>query len=267
MIGNELQLPVSKRLSANEVKYANLLSSGIDENIKYTIDWLNTSDGKKLLRLSPTDEEDFDEYFFSSSLYDGLNEQFQTNSKNAISPIRSFYQIGSKLGYEQLGRTLPLMESDVKARGIVEDNCDDIVINLNKESGIGIKDILFASLLAGFGTAKINQSILQMPYQPIRGNVGLLKRCEMIARTEYSRSINTGTLQAYSNVGVTEVDIITTGLSNVCDDCLDLEANNPYTLQEAMRLLPLHPQCACSYQPIPNSMSNNDGEIQIVDLT
>lgn len=264
MTGNELALPVCKRLSSDEVRYKKLLTNGVDENIKHTIDWLNTSEASGL--LSVTDEDDFNDEFFSSSLYYGLNDQFNINSKNGAVPIEKFYKIGSRLGYNDLRRKLPWLNSDDDAIDIVKLNTEDIVLNLNRESGIGIKDILFASALAGLGVPMINQNLLQMPFQPIRGNVGIYTRCEMIARTEYSRAINTGTLQAYSNVGVREVDIITTGLPNVCDDCLDLENNNPYTLQEAMRILPLHPNCACSYSPIESSISNS-GEIQIVDLT
>lgn len=264
MTGNELTLPVCKRLSSDEVKYKKLLTDGVNENIKYTIDWLNTNEARNLLTIK--DEDDFNDEFFSSSLYYGLNDQFIINSKNGAVPIEKFYKIGSNLGYRDLRRKLPLLDTDDDAIEIVQRNAEEIVLNLNKESGIGIKDILFASVIAGYGVPRINQSILQMPYQPIRGNVGLYTRSEMIARTEYSRAINTGTLQAYSNVGVSEVDIITTGLPNVCADCLDLESNNPYTLQEAMRILPLHPNCACSYTPIMSSISNS-GEIQIVDLT
>jgi hypothetical protein len=195
-----------------------------------------------------------------------LNNIFLKNRNGNAKFINKFYNKGSKLGYDDLGRMLPFMSSDGDVLDILNEYVGDVVENVNIECGIGIQDVLMLGVMGVLGVNEIKENILNVPYVPIRSNISLASRCNMIARTEYGRAINTGVLQAYSNSGVTEVNINTTGLPNVCDDCLDLELNNPYSLDEAMRLLPLHPQCACSYSPIINGVENVDNPV-IIDLT
>jgi hypothetical protein len=50
----------------------------------------------------------------------------------------------------------------------------------------------------------------------------------------------------------TLVGIVTAGDDLVCEDCLDLEANNPYRLQEALGLIPAHVNCRCAWEPWSN---------------
>ena len=260
---DELKLPVCKKLSRDELNYIKVLNNGVDKNIQYTIKWLNTPDARSLLRIN--DEDEFEDEFFSSMLYANLNEIFKQNVSNSEGIIKRFYDVGLSLGYKEVGKKLPFLHSDKKAILILTDYVNEVTLNVNQEVGIGIKDVLMFGVLGGIGMSKLTESLLKVPYAPIRSNISVSSRCTLVGRTEYSRAINTGTLQAYSNAGVNEVDIVTTGLPNVCDDCLDLESNNPYTVEEAMKILPLHPQCACSYYPVKESI--NDKEPIIVDLT
>lgn len=260
---NELKLPVCKKLSRDEITYIKVLNNGVDEDIQYAIKWLNTPEAKTILKIR--DEDEFDEMFFSSVLYDNLNKIFHKNVLNGNGIIKRFYNTGLSLGYDDIGKKLPYVADDDDALVILTNYVGDVTLNVNQEVGIGIKDILLLGVLGGYGVSKITENLLKVPYAPIRSNISVSSRCTMIGRTEYSRAINTGTLQAYSNSGVNEVDILTTGLPNVCADCLELESNNPYTIEEAMRILPLHPQCACSYSPVKESISN--GEPIVIDLT
>lgn len=260
---NELALPVCKKLSRDEVNYIKLLNNGVDENIQYAIKWLSTPEAKSILEIS--DEEEFEDEFYGSSLYTNLNKIFSKNVESSKGVIKRFYNIGLKLGYDDLNKKLPFSSYDNEALSILSDYVSEITLNVNKEVGIGIKDVLMVGVIGGYGLSKLTEDLLRVPYVPIRSNVSVSNRCVMVGRTEYGRSINTGVLQAYSNSGVSEVDIITTGLPNVCSYCLDLESNNPYTIEEAMNILPLHPQCACSYSPIKDSMGSSAPVI--VDLT
>ena len=36
----------------------------------------------------------------------------------------------------------------------------------------------------------------------------------------------------------------------VCDDCLEIEDNNPHDVFEAQSLLPMHPNCRCAFAPV-----------------
>ncbi len=260
---NEIRLPLSKKLSKDEKNYLRVLNNGIDNVIQYTIKWLDTSEADNLLNV---DEDEFIDEFVSSNLYSNLNSIFLENSNNGKKLISRFYKIGSKLGYDDIGHILPVMPSDNKALNILTNHVGDVVINVNVECGIGIQDELLLGAMNNVERDKLKENILMVPFVPIRNVLNVTSRCGLIARTEYGRAINTGVLQAYSNSGVNQVNINTTGLPNVCDDCLLLESNNPYSLEEAMQLLPLHPQCACSYSPVHDSIENNE-DVVVIDLT
>ena len=70
-------------------------------------------------------------------------------------------------------------------------------------------------------------------------------RSEMIARTEMNRSFTNGVLQTYANYGLNSFDIVNYNDIGICDTCIEFIQNNPYTLEEVMKLLPVHPNCKC----------------------
>jgi hypothetical protein len=77
-------------------------------------------------------------------------------------------------------------------------------------------------------------------------------RSRVLARTELNRSYNHASLLRYERNGIGEVDIINT---TPCDECKPYAKGGggtyrgPYTLEEAMGTLPIHPQCLGSYSP------------------
>ena len=113
------------------------------------------------------------------------------------------------------------------------------------------------------------RNLMELPLSPINGNISVRTRAEMIARTEKARAQNTGTLQAYANYGVDQIEVITSHDDLVCDYCLELEEGNPYMLQEADNLIPAHPNCRCYYVahvPEPDELGSFDiGSLSIVD--
>ena len=50
------------------------------------------------------------------------------------------------------------------------------------------------------------------------------------------------------------VNVLTAGDDKVCADCEDLAAEGPYSLFEAMGLLPAHPNCRCAFVPFTESV-------------
>ena len=255
----------TKKMSKAEKGFHNNLMNGLNKQLVLSTNFLNTSEFNKIGKNN--DEEDFDEWFVGTSLYEDLTLLMNDNVISSGDYINRFYMAGSRLGYDQLKRKTDYSFNryDNKALAILRDYTDDLIYDLNRELAIGIKDTIYDGIENNESKGDIKKLMLGLLTVPIISNVNLEFRSEMISRTEYSRGINTGTLQAYSNNGVKEANILTSGMSNVCDDCIALEENNPYTLQEAMRLLPFHPLCNCSYEPIENSVDN--GEVLIIDLT
>jgi hypothetical protein len=45
------------------------------------------------------------------------------------------------------------------------------------------------------------------------------------------------------------VDILTAGDDLVCDICQDIADDAPYTLDEALDLIPAHANCRCAFRP------------------
>ena len=78
------------------------------------------------------------------------------------------------------------------------------------------------------------------------------RRAEILARTEIIRAHHQAMIQEYMNWGVEGVTILaewkTAGDHRVCERCEALEGET-FTLEVAMNMIPLHPQCRCLALP------------------
>lgn len=251
-----LKLPVCKKLSRRERKYYDYLNDGLDRIVKKSVDFIGSSEYNQLKRIasfnskaepSPKDpryrhSKELKEFFDSTSFKEELNSIIDEHIVSSSVFIEEFYNVGAKLGYKQLKQGMRLTLADREALNFVQQYNFDLIRNLDTELCYGIREKIFSAVATGQATQTTARELLQLPLEPI-GNVSVRRRAEMIARTEHARAVNTGTLQAYENYGVHEVEIITAGDDNVCDDCIDLEDHNPYSLSEAQSLLPVHPNC------------------------
>ena len=245
MVGELITPMLKKGFSRDEKSFYNILSNGIDENLLYVLSWLKTHEASEL--LDAEDEEEFDELFALSNLHAELNNRIQRNTLNGIKPLSRFYKVGSRLAYYDLHREQHYDKRDSEALKILNQYVGDTVYSVNVDSCLGIKDILMMGALGAIALSSIGDNILKSPYTMTKHSGATVDtRCTMIATTEYGRSVNTGLLQAYVNNGVYTVDIKTAGDDRVCDDCLEIENNNPYTIEEAMGLIPVHTSCRCS---------------------
>ena len=111
-----------------------------------------------------------------------------------------------------------------------------------------MRDSLWNGVKDGLAIGALVALLESNAFNPV-GKFTPQQRAEMIAITERSRAYNTGKLQTYMNYGVQLVDVLTMHDERVCQDCIDIENNNPYTIQEAENLLPVHPRCRCVYKP------------------
>lgn len=271
---NELRIPNEKRLSKGEQAYLRQIVADLDNQLYAASEWLNTQEAKRFFR---TRQSDIDEFFKNSGIQTRLDEIINANVNNSESFIQRFYQIGASLGYRDLRSKLIYTVADREALYRLSQYNFDLIRNLNVTLRDGIREVMFNAVAAGQGADDTTRQLLGLGIEPLPlrnsdGEVVRLissrTRARMIARTEHARAVNTGTLQAYSNYGVDKVEIITVGDSNVCDICLDLEDNNPYTLEEAMNFLPAHPNCRCSYGPVVEApMLFPEDNPVVVDLT
>lgn len=79
-----------------------------------------------------------------------------------------------------------------------------------------------------------------------------LSRAQLIARTEVIRVHAEGQLDAFERLGVEQLGIkaewSTAGDDRVCPQCSPLEGRT-FTIEDARGMIPLHPNCRCSWIP------------------
>ena len=265
-------LPVSQKLSKREQRFYDSILDGFDNIIKKSTEFLYSEEYTQLRRVTYTKNykiksedtsflgpefrhsDELKELFDSTEFKKELNNIIDENIQSCEDFIKEFYVVGAKLGYKQLKKQMGLTLADSEALYTLQKYEFGLIRNLNEELCVGIREVIFNAVATGQSTQTTTQRLLELPLEPltytnfrngkfVKTKISSRRRAEMIARTEHARAVNTGTLQAYENYGVTEVEIITAFDSKVCNYCMDLEANNPYPLKDAQRLLPAHPNC------------------------
>lgn len=242
-----VQIPFCKKLSPEEIEYLKSLTTGLDRQIETVSEYLGSEEFAQLQRMN---QREIDAFFRNSGIQGKLNDLIEYNASDSEQFIRQFYKIGSELGYENIGGVLAYTQADRIALYTLTNYNFDLVTNLNTELRDGIREVIFNAVASGEGYQTTMRKLMELPLTPINNNISVRTRAEMIARTEHARAVNTGTLQAYVNYGVKQVEIITAQDGLVCDDCLEIEDNNPHNVYEAQELLPMHPNCRCAFAPV-----------------
>lgn len=259
-----IRIPFTKALSLDEARYLEEIAAGLDRQLALAAEIISSDE---FAQLQGSNQMQIDAFFRNSGIRDQYDQLINYNANSSEDLINEFYRIGAGLGFAEIGRTLAFTRADREALYNVTQYNFDLIRKLNNSLREQIREVIFDAVASGEGYQVTARKLRELPLEPI-GNVSVRTRAEMIARTEHARARNTGTLQAYADYGVTQVEIITAGDSIVCNYCLDLEADNPYTLQEAMKFLPAHPNCRCAYGAIADTVQ--DGVVDnpvVVDLT
>lgn len=245
-----IKIPFCKSLTPEETQYLKSLLEGFDRQLEVVAEYIGSTEFAELQQMN---QMQIDAFFRNSGIRGKLNELIEYNANDSEDFIRQFYKMGSQLGYDEIGGVLAYTQADRIALYNLTKYNFDLVTNVNAELREGIREVIFNAVAAGDGYQVTMRNLMELPLTPINNNISVRTRAEMIARTEHARAVNTGTLQAYANYGIQEVEVITVGDSLVCDDCLDAEENNPHSLQEAQSLLPMHPNCRCSFAAVVES--------------
>ena len=255
----QIIVPFSEPLYAGEKKILDQLLNGVDNLIYYSIKWLNTKNNTGKWKNIE------------------LNEVMKKNSNRTSTVIKDTFNTGRSIGYNQINAPFKNKPSDEEALEILQEYNNDLTFSLDEEVGHAIKDTLFKGAVAGLAVSQIVHELIQIPQNVTKSYTdntgGLITplispriRAEVIARTEYSRAVNNGTLQAFADYGVEEVEIVTSGDELVCDECEYMASNNPYSITEVSDILPVHPNCRCGVIPVYKRLSDLDNP-PVVTLT
>ena len=261
-----IKIPFTKKLSQSETEYLTSILLGFDRQLGLVADFMGTAEYAEMEMMN---QRQIEAFFRNSGITEKWDSLINYNASTSEEFIQEFYRIGAELGYEDIEQILSYTPADRQALFNVANYNFNLVTNVNNELRNGIREVILNAVATGEGYQTTMRRLMELPLEPINNNISVRTRAEMIARTEYARAVNTGTLQSYANYGVEKVVINTSHDRLVCNYCLDLEENNPYTLQEAMKLLPAHPNCRCNYAayiPEPDSLDSFDiGSLSLVD--
>lgn len=263
----------SKQLNRREQEYYNHLMETIDNQLIEATNWLGTDEARE---INYATQQELTRLFNESELNQSLHDIIYSEDTTPETIIERFYNAGATLGYHDINRLRVLTPADGEALSYLTKYNFELIHNLGEQVREGIRETIFTGVTRGSSIPHIRDELLELPLQPLpvykEGKLVYVisprVRAEMIARTETSRAMNNGTLQAYANYGVTLGEIIPVHDDRVCDECLDLEDDNPYPLQELQGMIPVHPNCRCTYGAIPESIPESPvDEPEVMNLT
>ena len=248
-----ITIPFTKALTPDEQAYLDTIMKGLDEQLRIAAEWLASEEAAE---LSGATQQQIDAFFKNSGIKDQIDALIEYNCNDCDEFIENFYKAGAALGYQQIRQALAYTLADKQALFYLKDYNFTLIQSLNEGLRQGIREIIFTAVAGGEGHNTTVRRLQELPLEPItftyirngkkiETTISARARAEMITRTEIARAQCTGTLQAYSNYGINDVDLITCGDKLVCNICLDLEANNPHPIT-SKDLPPCHPCCRCS---------------------
>lgn len=163
--------------------------------------------------------------------------------------IRRSYERGIEDARTEL-RTLALTHGDGAAAAALElpvhrDQLEALYTrNFNALQGMNdatanqMRRVLSEGLASGDGPRQIARDLADRV-----DKVGK-HRATLIGRTEVMHSHNRARATEWSRAGVQQVELLIA--PDACPECVALKAGEPYSIEEAPGLLPLHPQCRCA---------------------
>ena len=226
-------------LSEEEEEYLYLLLLLFHDILDKTKIWLYSWDNVSI--------DDLDMFFFDE-MRDEINKIFKKHFISISTLLALFYDNGKNIAYSDLNVTPVDFENDISAINIIKHQNHQVIGEIIDGICNNMKDSIWNGVKDGLAIGALVSLLENNAFNPV-GKFTPQQRAEMIAISERSRAFNTGKLQTYMNYGVQLVDIMTMHDERVCQDCIELENNNPYTIQDAEGLLPRHPRCRCVYKP------------------
>ena len=230
-------------LSDEEEEYYYYILLILDGRINEVKKWVTSDVFKELIN----DVENlplgfFDEFKLKMRVY--LQDKFELL---LLPLLLGFYQNSNKLTYQSLNVKPILTDNDLLNFVEIRQYNYDLLTNLCDDLDKNFKDIILDGVINGKSVNEIAQELEIAGISPLNKHTAQ-QRAKMIARTEVNSVKNKARLQAYKDNNITWVDIVTMGDMKVCQECLDLESNNPYNINEIDNLLPVHPNCRCIYR-------------------
>ena len=232
---DRIYVPFTTKMTSIEQLFHETLIEEVEKYLLITREWLQTTEGLEYLHTTHKSP--------NIKLKDLLKEH-EIDTSNLNNLLLAQYNIGSSYAHKSIGKTFTkLTSSDKKSIKKLLGGVDKIIRRFDKTIR---KDITtFIQKCRGLDIEETLKRLDGWIHLNITTPISARIRSEMIARTEMNRSFTNGVLQTYSNYGLNSFDIINYNDVGVCETCISIIKDNPYTLEEVMRMLPVHPHCRC----------------------
>ena len=218
-----------------------ILSQNLKKNIKDTITWM---DSGEYIKFELQRNTRLSEFFEETELKETLTRNGETCYRNSEDLIHDIYERGARQGYREIQQDRVFTDRDKTSLNHLLNYDYRLITSVNKDHINNIRDSLITGIIEGKHPFEMAKDIRET--QDLQASNGLspTARSIMIARTEASRALNTGTINAYRNYGISMVDWVSAGDDSVCEDCAEMENNNPHNIEDIE--MPLHPNCRCT---------------------
>lgn len=260
-------------LSEEEEEYFLLLLLLFSDIIRISERWIRSH--KKMPSI-----DELDMFFFDSVKKD-IDDVFKEHFLTISSLLILFFNNGKTDAFRELNATPKELINESVALSTIKHHNHQVTSNLVEDMSNNIKETIWRGVNDKLDVDEIVHNVKENAFKPRgtinrndtspSGKVSLTDRARMTATTERGRAYNSAKLQTYYDYGVRMVDIITMHDEKVCNICLNNEMNNPYTIEEAQKLLPSHPHCRCGVKPHfenePYYMNNPIFDDFSVDMT
>lgn len=228
-------VPFTTKMNSLERLFHEELLNQMGKLLHSTKKWLQTSIGLEYLEAPEQTQK-------LKQLTETLKQE-KLDTGTLFNLLEINYTLGSSYAHQSIGKVRKtLNRTHQKSFRLLKKGVQKILDNFKKTIINDIKELLKQ---ARQYRNRLYEMLQDLPNHHYSTPITPKTRSEMIARTEMVRSFNNGVFQTYSNFGIEIFEIVNYNDVGICDVCIELINNNPYTLEEIVRILPVHPNCRC----------------------
>lgn len=227
-------------LSDDEKEYYYNILLILDGQVNEVRKWVSSDEFKEIIdNVESLPLNFFDDFKVKMRVF--LTDKFEVL---LLPLLLGFYKESNELTYSSLNQKSVLTDNDLLNFIEVRQYNYDLLTNLCDDLDKNFKDIILNGVIQGKDINDISQELQEAGINPLNRHTAQ-QRAKMIARTEVNSIKQKAKLQAYKDNNIKWVNLNTMGDNRVCQDCINLEMNNPYLIDESWDIIPVHPNCRC----------------------
>lgn len=227
-------------LSDDEKEYYYNILLILDGQVNEVRKWVSSDEFKEIMdNVESLPLNFFDDFKVKMRVF--LTDKFEVL---LLPLLLGFYKESNELTYSSLNQKSVLTDNDLLNFIEVRQYNYDLLTNLCDDLDKNFKDIILNGVIQGKDINDISQELQEAGINPLNRHTAQ-QRAKMIARTEVNSIKQKAKLQAYKDNNIKWVNLNTMGDNRVCQDCINLEMNNPYLIDESWDIIPVHPNCRC----------------------